>query len=238
MNFFKESFGFSQRNEWKDRLSEEKEFWESLAANTNTNRPEFSVNFYRRAGTDEVLKPELDELFPPDLAELDVLDVGSGPITQLGSLHPNRTITITPVDPLADYYNELLDKYKVKMVRPRTIHAEAEDLGSLFEDSLFDLVYSRNALDHSYDPVKAIAEMVRVCKPGGVIWIETSINEGEKHRYQGLHQWNFEANGEDDIRIWNKNAETSLKAEYGNKLQIESWVNSADWVTAKIQVKK
>lgn len=41
-----------------------------------------------------------------------------------------------------------------------------------FEDDSFDLVVASHVIEHLIDPIKFFAECVRVCKPGGRIYIE------------------------------------------------------------------
>jgi hypothetical protein len=53
----------------------------------------------------------------------------------------------------------------------------------------FDIVYARNSIDHTFDPIKCIYNMIFVSKK--YIVLEHKINEGEIESYQGLHQWNF-----------------------------------------------
>jgi ubiquinone/menaquinone biosynthesis C-methylase UbiE len=64
-------------------------------------------------------------------------------------------------------YNELLLKHKVTPI-VRTQAVKAESILRHFTAGMFDFVYSRNALDHSQNPVKAIVNMVRVAKPGKI----------------------------------------------------------------------
>lgn len=70
-----------------------------------------------------------------------------------------------------------------------------------FEDNLFDLVTNRIALHHYADPQKAIAEMARVLKPGGLVGLTDNIvppdkvtaghiNHFEKER-DPSHNWAF-----------------------------------------------
>jgi ubiquinone/menaquinone biosynthesis C-methylase UbiE len=40
-----------------------------------------------------------------------------------------------------------------------------------FLDSTFDLVLCRDVLHHMADPERAVSELRRVCRPGGVVWI-------------------------------------------------------------------
>lgn len=97
---------------------------------------------------------------------------------------------VTAVDPLADDYNDMLDQAGIIPI-VRTRRGEAETLTSLLPADSFDLSHAVNCLDHCYDPVKAIREMIAVTKPGCYILLEHAPNEAETQRYQGLHHWNF-----------------------------------------------
>ena len=60
----------------------------------------------------------------------------------------------------------------------------------------FHVAVAINSIDHSYDPVDVIKQMVAVIRVGGTVWLSHRINEGEHEQYHGLHQWNFsEDNG-------------------------------------------
>jgi hypothetical protein len=58
-------------------------------------------------------------------------------------------------------------------------------------ENVFEIAYSRNALDHSYDPLKCIQEMVRATKEGGHVILQVFEREGSRERWEGLHKWNF-----------------------------------------------
>jgi ubiquinone/menaquinone biosynthesis C-methylase UbiE len=51
------------------------------------------------------------------------------------------------------------------------IKASGEALLDVFLENSFDIVYSANALDHAYDPLLCIKNMLKVCKPEGWILI-------------------------------------------------------------------
>jgi ubiquinone/menaquinone biosynthesis C-methylase UbiE len=71
------------------------------------------------------------------------------------------------------------------------VYGEAEQISQTYAENSFDLVHAANSLDHSHDPVAAIKAAVRVVKPGGCVYLEHILNEGDRERYGGLHQWNF-----------------------------------------------
>jgi SAM-dependent methyltransferase len=131
---------------------------------------------------------------PPE-QPISVLDIGAGPITQIGPNHPSRRIEITAVDPLADDYDRIFGEIGEHPV-VRTIKGEAETLANQFPADTFDFAYCRNALDHSYDPLTGISHIMRVLKPGCVFYLIGHTNEAHGGNYVGLHQWNIEVRGE------------------------------------------
>jgi len=60
-----------------------------------------------------------------------------------------------------------------------------------------------NALDHSIDPMAVLASMCAVCRPGGMVLLVHNENEAEAQLYEGLHQWNISASG-DNLFFWNQ----------------------------------
>ena len=87
--------------------------------------------------------------------------------------------------------------------------AFAEELSSFYPINYFDVVHCNNALDHSLEPVRSIEEMLLVVKLGGRIALRHLRNVAELERYVGLHQWNFDSEGEDFI-IWNMDSQVNV----------------------------
>jgi len=178
------------------------------------------------------LDPEFP--FPSNLAVLlphgdvmNVLDVGAGPLTILGTKCANKSIRLSAVDPLAEAYDSLLEEFNVQPLT-RTVKCEAESLSSLFPPNSFDLVYARNSLDHSHTPFLAVCECLRVAKPGCFVYLEHNDNEGSHEDYQGLHQHNFTCDDEGNFFIWSpryprysRNVTESLIG----KAEVKCWVN-------------
>lgn len=137
-----------------------------------------------------------------------VLDVGAGPASFFGHKVQGEPISLFACDPLASLYSEI--SFRNGITWPvQTTSGFAEDLSAFYGRNSFDLVVCRNALDHSFDPVRGIEEMLRVLRVGGSAKLIHFANEAEKNRYSGFHQWNFDIIGNRPI-IWNKNERIDL----------------------------
>lgn len=56
----------------------------------------------------------------------------------------------------------------------------------------FDVVHCRNALDHTEDALAAVTEMIRICKPGGRVYIKCWLDQRET---KGHHYWSAKEDG-------------------------------------------
>lgn len=130
-----------------------------------------------------------------------VLDVGSGPITGMGYIHPTVTVEIKACDPNADFYNQMLEKRGI--VPPvKTEKIEGERLLDRFKQP-FDYITCTNAMDHMESPDQCIHQMLKLIKPNGVIYLQHEINEGLKEGYRGYHKWNICKISCERFKIWN-----------------------------------
>lgn len=98
-----------------------------------------------------------------------VLDIGCGPGTitlDLAELvAPGRVIGIENVEaPLIVARAEASARSN-----STTVFQLGDALNLPFENASFDVVHAHQVLQHLSDPVRALREMIRVCKPGG--WI-------------------------------------------------------------------
>lgn len=194
--------------DWRAGLAEEAQFWAQALANRGQgwNRAEYE----ERTNPSLELQSELRDLIAAAPgATVRIIDVGSGPLTRVGRIWEERKVEITAVDPLAEEYQKILKELNVNApVIP--IRAEGERLRDQFPEDQFDMAYASNCLDHSYDPIAAIKEMVAVVKPSSCVYLWHFANAGSQERYQGLHQWNFTAN-RGDMNISNGRRDLSLK---------------------------
>lgn len=77
-----------------------------------------------------------------------------------------------------------------------------------FHDNVFDAVVTFNTFEHLHDPRQAAAELHRVLKPGGKVFLHTAflqpLHEAPHHYYNatefGIRRW-FEAFQIDDLRV-------------------------------------
>ncbi|MBV9268135.1 MAG: class I SAM-dependent methyltransferase [Acidobacteriaceae bacterium] len=152
------------------------------------------VDFANRLAPDLPLQGHLRKLLPgPEGTTYRILDLGAGPLTTLGKVCDGQKLELVCIDPLASVYDILLN---ANGIAPpvRTQYGEAEQIAEMFPDNSFHLVHAANSLDHAHDPVAAIKAALHVVRPGAYVFLEHILNEGDRERYGGLHQWNF---GED-----------------------------------------
>lgn len=141
-----------------------------------------------------------------------VLDVGSGPLTHLGSAHPSLRIQVVASDFLADRYNRILASHGIEPPN-KSVFADAENLCQVFPRNYFDFVVANNSLDHCANPLKAIEQIVEVLAPGSFAVLRHRENEAVRARYQGLHQWNFSTD-EGQPTLWNPRERIQLSDHF------------------------
>ena len=178
-----------QRVVWRMSLPHEMKFWDSWFASKGGKSPE---HYLSRLDPEKPLQPNLARLIERihPFGPVSILDVGAGPLTILGKKLADREVTIVAVDPLADFYGSLLAHHGIEPL-VRTRKCAGEDLRAIFKENQFDLAYAHNCLDHSFDALRCIREMLAVVKPGHAVAMTHFENEAVRENYKGLHQWNF-----------------------------------------------
>jgi SAM-dependent methyltransferase len=206
------------RERWERAIPYESNFWADWLA---TKAFDDVAQYERRVDPSAVLDEALITDRFKDLPEgkVTILDVGAGPLTTVGKTYPGRQLQIVAIDPLAEAYDRTLAEAGVTPP-VRTEAGEGERLLEAFEPSSFDIAYAANALDHSYDPVLVIRNMLEVVKPGGFVLLTHRQNEAESKGYLGLHQWNFE-NRHGRFFIWNQTSGNDVAELLGDSADVQ-----------------
>lgn len=126
--------------------------------------------------------------FIGDKKAVKILDVGSGPYPITGQTLEGVKVELTHCD-RRGFENFWTNNNAVPL-----FPIEVQDMEHLtYSDNSFDIVTCVNALDHTIDALSAVLEMIRVCKPGGWVHIDCSLNQ---HSVRGKkHYWDAKEDG-------------------------------------------
>ena len=217
------------KNKWEVGKSDELAWWREYLVTKGLQWPE---DYRNRLNSQEPLQDYVIQCLDAAEATVALLDVGAGPMTFLGKRWQGRTVHITAVDPLASQYDQLLTEFGIAP-SIRTQPGESEHLLDCFPPNYFDLVHMRNALDHSYDPVLGLQQMLGVVKAGCYVLLAHHVNEGEKGNYAGLHQWNLCVDN-NNLVIWNSHTQVCVNDALGDSAQVTASVDG-DWVWVRLR---
>ncbi len=230
---YKIKLPLSPKLRWNYSKNSELDFWDSFF---KTKGLQWTDSFHQGFDPSYPLQEEVVSLLSLDKSQVNILDVGAGPVTYLGKVYKNIKINITAVDPLADAYDKILKKYNISPII-RTKKIAAERLSRMFAKDSFDLVFARNCIDHSYSPERAILEMLNVVKKGCYVLMIHRPNEGITENYTGLHKWNFISESGSFIISSERNS-LNFSQKYKNVCKITCEVETrkdGDWLKTIIQ---
>lgn len=214
---------------WSRGIAHELLFWNHLMTTAGGQWPE---DWRSRMDPATPLDPAVAG---PALAlrqpRLRILDVGAGPLTCLGFVLPGVALEIVPVDPLAAAYAALFARHGIDPPLP-TRFAPAEDLALYLPPGSFDLAHCRNALDHSWDPLRGIEQMLAMVRPGGRVLLRHFADEAEREAYSGFHQFNFTERGGRFV-IWNRAVEIDVAAALATPARLS--VTGGEYVCVEIE---
>ena len=180
-------------DDWLNGMKSEVYFWQQYMETKKSDSPDEWADLIsndRAFGLDEYLTSDKTKF----------LDVGSGPFSTCGLKTIKTELEFHAVDPLAYIYTAL--KEKKNILSGVTPHfAMVERLDEKFEQNEFDIVHMRNALDHAFNPILGIMQLLSICKIGGKIILCHAKNEAENENYSGFHQWNL-CPIDDEFVIW------------------------------------
>jgi SAM-dependent methyltransferase len=124
----------------------------------------------------------------PTRSGTDVLDVacGAGHVAEQVAPHVRRVVGLDLTRMLLRLAAERL----AAAGHPNVFLCEGDAQRLPFPDGVFDLVYSRAALHHFTRPGVQVAEMARVCRPGGVVAVSDMVAPGAELRgpFDAVHR--------------------------------------------------
>lgn len=217
-------------------LASEVKYWRDWIATRGEPWPwDFSRRFDATSPLQERLI--LERLDTLEDGVVSILDVGAGPASSLGTMHPEKQIVLTAVDPLASEYAVLLEEAGLEAPVP-TLPVAGERLRAEFGPASFDFVYARNSLDHAADPALVVEQMLEVVRPGGFVILRHYESEGEAGSYRNLEQWNFRV-VDGRLHIWSRRSDIDLNAHVAASATCEASVETDPdvpvWVTAVLR---
>ncbi len=220
-----------QLTAWLDGIDYEINFWSEWM---KTGGGQWASDFTGRQNPERPVDPVLFDGMDTSQTQK-VLDVGAGPATFFGYRLNGKPIELSACDPLAPQYDAMAKKHGVTWPVV-TASGFAEDLSAFYPRNTFDMVVCRNALDHSFDPIRGMEEMLLVLKNGGRVNLIHYANEAEEGNYVGFHQWNFDV-VEDRPIVWNKNSHVDLIERFSDCADV--WCEKkARWITFRFDKKK
>lgn len=199
---------------WLNGIIDEINFWDTLFSTKG------ALCGASEESWKEIISYERKFSLEIDLENLNTkfLDVGSGPYSSCGSLTNKTNLEFYAVDPLASIYKKIKEKHNIKTkVIPET--AMVENLSAKFQENTFDIVHMSNSLDHSFDPMLGIWQMLWVTKIGGKVILRHHQNEAENENYIGFYQWNLSIEDGRFI-IWRGNKRIDVEKEINQYAEI------------------
>lgn len=133
------------------------------------------------------------------------LEIGSGPNSNLSYWVDKKLLKVNAVDPLADIYRNILEKFNYKYpITP--IKLRGEDLLNRFKAETFHIVFAQNSLDHSEDPIKCFQNAYILLKKGGLLFVCSNVREGSRKAWTGIHKFDIYVEN-DELFLANEKSE-------------------------------
>ena len=185
--------------EWLKGIPYEVAFWQSYYGNRKRRADLFEWSQY----DEECVLDNFD--VAAYIGSLDhapvIMDVGCALSYAFGNVFNGKTLPVLYIDPLAPFYNRILNRYTI--LRPNITFGMIETLSSNFGEETVDFIHIRNALDHCADPVAGIIQALSCLRTGGILYLNHFRNEACNEAYRGFHQYNItEEDGH--LIIWNR----------------------------------
>ncbi len=167
-----------------DHTEVNRQFVADLLTYANGVWEEFGVIGRAAAGLDD---EELDGL--PEFRLGDVLDVGTGtaliPVALCKS-HPH--CRVMAIDMATSMLNLAVYNLEIAGLTQRITLAQIDAKKMIFADNMFDAIMSNSIIHHLPEPFSCLQEIVRVGRPGGLIFVRDLMRPADQATVQQLVQ--------------------------------------------------
>lgn len=160
-----------------------------------------------------------------------IVDVGCALSYMFSNLIDGKVYHVRYVDPLASFYNNILDDYSLDY--PRITFGMGETLNLIFLHDSVTLFHIRNALDHSVKPMMVIWQALICLHMGGVLYLNHKPNEAEHEVYVGFHQYNVDC-VDGRLIIWNKEERVDVGDALSGYADVKAFVTDAGRIVGVI----
>lgn len=208
----------NETSRWLGGIPYEVAFWKSYYGNRRRRADLFRWSGYGKKCTLDNFDIDSFISRQPTASEPVIVDAGAALSYVLGTVIGGREMKIDYVDPLAPFYNDILDRYKID--RPRIRFGMIESLSASYRPDSVTFVHVRNALDHCRNPLEGIIQALVVLKPGGVLYLNHFRNEAERENYRGFHQFNI-CNSDGHLELWNRDTCIDVNSIVGSFARVE-----------------
>ena len=110
-------------------------------------------------------------------SEVDVVEVGAGPVGVAPFLGAGRRVATDPLDGSFDR-EPTYRRFRESARTDGAVYVAAKGENLPFDDASFDLYVTDNVLDHVDDPARVLAEARRVLRPGGLAFVRVHVYHG------------------------------------------------------------
>ena len=161
-----------------------------------------------------------------------IVDVGCALSYMFSNIFNGKEYDVVYLDPLASFYNKILEDYSLPY--PRITFGMGEILSLIFPKDTVSFFHIRNALDHSVQPMMVIWQALMGLHSDGILYLNHKPNEAEHEAYVGFHQYNVDCQ-DGRLIIWNKSERIDVGDELGEYAEVSPSVTDEGRIVAVIR---
>ena len=141
------------------------------------------------------LLPYIRQFQEQDKTPVEALDIGCGPISVLRWGVLQGLLHVTAVDPLLDMYRIILERHGLAALPAiscqRELNIRGEEITTVLAPEAFDIIFTRNAIDHAEDPVALVRQAGACLRSRGILVLDFNTREGSRQNWKSLHQFDL-----------------------------------------------